>query len=233
MPLLLLDENNSSIAISFGLIDIGDADKPPKIKMTVRERLDSGIVKVVWSDFLESGSAAGNNGNNAYLFASFLTTSLRDANEDIAQLRADLSKAKADMTGWKDTASKLDNKWQKEKDGLTERFLVLYNRVKSDLRDAKKELSDEKKKKTVTRTVKRVVEKSEEERAAIAEERELLESDPIAAMAIDRDSVSRDDVKALDEMAVMSWMQAQEGCYSPQKRLAAGLELLINTGWQR
>ena len=64
------------------------------------------------------------------------------------------------------------------------------------------------KKKTVTRTVKRVVEKSEEERAAIAEERELLESDPIAAMAIDRDSVSKDVVKALDEMAVMSWMQA-------------------------
>ena len=149
LPLLLLDENNSSITISFGLIDIGDAAKPPTIKMTVRERLDSGIVKVVWSDFLESGSAAGNNGINAYLFASFLTTSLRDANKDIAELRADLSKAKADMTGWKDTASKLDNKWQKEKDGLTERFLVLYNRVKSDLRDAKKELSDEKKKKTM------------------------------------------------------------------------------------
>ena len=149
--MLLLDENNSSITISFGLIDtcIGDAAKPPKIKMTARERLNSGIVKVVWSDFLESGSAAGNNGNNAYLFASFLTTSLRDANKDIAELRADLSKAKADMTGWKDTASKLDDKWQKEKDGLTERFLVLYNRVKSDLRDAKKELSDEKKKKTV------------------------------------------------------------------------------------
>ena len=149
LPLLLLDENNSSITISFGLIDIGDAAKPPTIKMTVRERLHSGIVKVVWSDFLESGSAAGGNGNNAYLFASFLTTSLRDANKDIAQLQTDLSKAKADMTGWKDTASKLDNKWQKEKDGLTERFLVLYNRVKSDLRDAKKELSDEKKKKTV------------------------------------------------------------------------------------
>ena len=147
--MLLLDENNSSITISFGLIDIGDAAKPPKIKMTVRERLDSGIVKVVLSDALESGSAAGSNGNNAYLFTSFLTTSLRDANKDIAQLQADLSKAKADMTGWKDTASKLDNKWQKEKDGLTERFLVLYNRVKSDLRDAKKELSDEKKKKTV------------------------------------------------------------------------------------
>lgn len=144
--MLLLDENNSSITISFGLIDIGDAHKPPKIKMTVRERLDSGIVKVVWSDFLESGSATG---NNAYLFTLFLTTSLRDANKDIAQLRADLSKAKADMTGWKDTATKLDDKWQKEKDGLTERFLVLYNRVKSDLRDAKKELSDEKKKKTV------------------------------------------------------------------------------------
>ena len=150
LPLLLLDENSKScITISFGLIDIGDAAKPPKIKMTVRERLDSGIVKVVWSDFLESGSAAGNNGINAYLFSSFLTTSLRDANKDIAELRADLSKAKADMTGWKDTASKLDSKWQKEKDGLTERFLVLYNRVKSDLRDAKKELSDEKKKKTV------------------------------------------------------------------------------------
>ena len=114
--------------------------------MTIRERLDSGIVKVVWSDFLENSSSAG---NNAYLFASFLITSLRDAHKDIAQLRTELSKAKADMTGWKDTASKLDKKWQKEKDGLTERFLVLYNRVKSDLRDAKRELSDEKKKKTV------------------------------------------------------------------------------------
>ena len=144
--MLLLDETNSSITISFGLIDIGDATTLPKVKMTVRERLDSGVVKVVWSDFLESDSAVR---NNAYLFTLFLTTSLRDANKDIAQLRVELSKAKADMTGWKDTASKLDDKWQKEKDGLTERFLVLYNRVKSDLRDAKKELSDEKKKKTV------------------------------------------------------------------------------------
>lgn len=143
---LLLDESNSSITISFGLIDIGDANSPPKVKITVRERLDSGIVKVVWNDFMESGPAAN---NNAYRFTSFLTSSLRDANKDIAELRAELAKAKADMTGWKDTASKLDGILQKEKDGLTERFLVLYNRVKQDLRNAKKELSEEKKKKTV------------------------------------------------------------------------------------
>ena len=143
---LLLDESNSSITISFGLIDIGDANSPPKVKITVRERLDSGIVKVVWNNFMESGPAAN---NNAYRFTSFLTSSLRDANKDIAELRAELAKAKADMTGWKDTASKLDGILQKEKDGLTERFLVLYNRVKQDLRNAKKELSEEKKKKTV------------------------------------------------------------------------------------
>jgi len=143
---LLLDESNSSITISFGLIDIGDANSPPKLKITVRERLDSGIVKVVWNNFMESGPAAN---NNAYRFTSFLTSSLRDANKDIAELRAELAKAKADMTGWKDTASKLDGILQKEKDGLTERFLVLYNRVKQDLRNAKKELSEEKKKKTV------------------------------------------------------------------------------------
>jgi hypothetical protein len=131
------------MTISFMLID---GDSPPKVKVTVREQLDSGIVKVVWNDFLESSSAAK---NNAYLFTSFLTNSLRNANKDIAQLQAELARAKADMTGWKDTASKLDNKWQKEKDSLTERFLVLYNRVKQDLRDAKKELLDEKKKKTV------------------------------------------------------------------------------------
>ena len=116
------------------------------MKITVRERLDSGIVKVVWNDFMESGPAAN---NNAYRFTSHLTSSLRDANKDIAELRAELAKAKADMTGWKDTASKLDGILQKEKDGLTERFLVLYNRVKQDLRNAKKELSEEKKKKTV------------------------------------------------------------------------------------
>ena len=145
---LLLDESNSSITLSFGLIDIGDANSPPKVKITVRERLDSGIVKVVWNDFMESGPAAN---NNAYRFTSHLTSSLRDANKDIAELRAELAKAKADMTGWKDTASKLDGLLQKEKDGLTERFLVLYNRVKQDLRNAKKELSEEKKKKKTVR----------------------------------------------------------------------------------
>mmetsp|Transcript_9227 Transcript_9227/g.20668 ORF Transcript_9227/g.20668 Transcript_9227/m.20668 type:complete len:487 (+) Transcript_9227:113-1573(+) len=138
----LLLEDQSHITISFGLIDLGDGMTPPKVKMVVRERLESGVVKVVWSGYLSSSSSA-----NGFLFVSSLTCSLRDANIDIVQLRTELDKAKADMVGWKDTATKLDDKWQKEKDDLTERFLVLYNRVKKDLRNTRKELLDEKKKK--------------------------------------------------------------------------------------
>ena len=140
----LLLHDKSGITLSFGLIDLDDGTTPPKVKMVIRERLDSGVVKLVWSGDLSSSSSG-----NAFLFVSSLTCSLRDANLDIVHLRSELEKAKDDMIGWKDTATKLDDRWQMEKDDLTERFLVLYNRVKKDLRSVRKELTEEKKKKEI------------------------------------------------------------------------------------
>lgn len=48
------------------------------------------------------------------------------------------------LHAWKDTATKLEQSWQDEKDETLHNYLILLNRVKADLRSTKEELSRQK-----------------------------------------------------------------------------------------
>ena len=159
---LLLMKGAGGVANQFLLIDIGDGR--PKIKVNIKEKDEkSGIVRLVWvGDLLpmgaamEGGAEAGNNAN-ALPFVKVVAGSLREARDEISASRLELRQALEDLAGWKDTATKLDKTWQEEKDDLLDRYLVLYNSVKSDLRKALSDLEEEKNKNKLHAVVQEVV----------------------------------------------------------------------------
>jgi hypothetical protein len=53
--------------------------------------------------------------------------------QKIQQLHEKQEKLQTDLWSWKDTAEKLDRDWQREKDGLLNRFLELYKKSHEEL----------------------------------------------------------------------------------------------------
>jgi len=117
-----------------------DDGDPAFVKMTIKQSLGS-IVRVVWS-----GRLLMTQEPTAMEFIQTISSELLKSNGVIEQLRENETKLKSQMISWKDTAEKLGDTWQEEKDGLFSRFLVLLNRVKNKLRAAHKELKEEKEK---------------------------------------------------------------------------------------
>ncbi len=133
------------------------------IKITIKQA-ERGMVRIVYSGELLPSRAIHRDDNNSYTIETELSGSTRDNrrqnnvmdflhsiatsyNQSMAQidtLQNQHKKLKKELLSWKDTATKLQQSWQNEKDDTLQRYLVLLNRVKSDLRCAKDELKKEK-----------------------------------------------------------------------------------------
>lgn len=144
----LLTDSHPDVSVSYEVI--GD-----DISVSIKEKLDSGLIRLVWSGHLMDTSAGRQfgeditGGSSALPFVSAVGSSLCSALGDISRLRGEVTRLRSDVKAWKDTAEKLEGVWQGEKDELLDRFLVLLNRVKGDLRDTRKELEEERKKKEI------------------------------------------------------------------------------------
>eukprot|EP00978_Attheya_sp_CCMP212_P008171 scaffold19088_cov53-Attheya_sp.AAC.5 len=126
------------------------------ILMTIRERLSSGIVRLVWSGALKetkkelrlghvledknNDSDSAGPSSSALPVAILLGNFLRESSNELDVTKRQSEQVASELAAWKDTATQLDAKWQTEKDELTQRFLVLLNRVKGDLRRTKNNL---------------------------------------------------------------------------------------------
>eukprot|EP00550_Attheya_septentrionalis_P004968 CAMPEP_0198297086 /NCGR_PEP_ID=MMETSP1449-20131203/35360_1 /TAXON_ID=420275 /ORGANISM="Attheya septentrionalis, Strain CCMP2084" /LENGTH=482 /DNA_ID=CAMNT_0043997911 /DNA_START=132 /DNA_END=1577 /DNA_ORIENTATION=+ len=126
------------------------------IQMTIRERLSSGIVRLVWSGALKEtkhelrlghvpedendDSDSAGPSSSALPVAILLGNVLREFSNELDMTKRQSEQVASELAAWKDTATQLDAKWQTEKDELTQRFLVLLNRVKGDLRRTKNDL---------------------------------------------------------------------------------------------
>lgn len=133
-PLLEVEENEQiSVAYSYDT----SSNLEPTIKMLMRERLSTGVVRILWSDRLKPFQPEA----GAFAFCSALGSSINQGKRQME----DLQKQCQGLLGWKDTAEKLNGEWQKDKDELLERFLILYKKTQEELRKALTEIDDLKK----------------------------------------------------------------------------------------
>lgn len=155
------DDNSKATTRVRPEIGVQDVDEDHNfVKMTIKQSLGS-IVRVVWSGCLFMSTTSENKdhhqrnederkgcekNNNTMEFIQTIRSELLQSDGVIKQLLQNESKLESQMLSWKDTADKMGDTWQEEKDGLLNRFLVLLNRVKSELRTAQNELKEEKEK---------------------------------------------------------------------------------------
>jgi hypothetical protein len=112
--------------VPFSLEDVDNG-----IKLTIRQKMESGIVKLLWSGVL----TITENNSSSYL-SLFLTLgeNIRKEKESNLILEKKLYAAQSDLRGWKDTAERLSlDNWQIEKDQLIQNFWVLYEKAHNEL----------------------------------------------------------------------------------------------------
>jgi hypothetical protein len=108
------------------------------VKVTLRQRLETGIVKLLWSGILQRPRC---DGSSCFPLLQMLGSTIRREQERYTTLQEDYNSMHSDLLGWKDTAEKLSkDTWQIEKDALLQNFLVLYRKTHDMLCQTKLEL---------------------------------------------------------------------------------------------
>ncbi|KAI2510812.1 hypothetical protein MHU86_3598 [Fragilaria crotonensis] len=108
------------------------------VKVTLRQRLETGIVKLLWSGILQRAQC---DVSSCFPLLQILGSTIRREQEKYKTLEEDLNSVQSDLLGWKDTTEKLSkDTWQVEKDALLQNFLVLYRKTHDVLCQTKLEL---------------------------------------------------------------------------------------------
>ena len=106
------------------------------IRVVVRERLESGIVKLLWSGSLKKQTEE--TGCLSTLLK--LGESIELERCAFKNVQEEKDRVNQDLVLWKDTAEKLQDSWQGVKDELLQQFLTLFNTAHERLRQAQKEI---------------------------------------------------------------------------------------------
>jgi hypothetical protein len=127
--------------ISLHFDDNDDALKHDGIKLAIRQRLETGIVKMIWSGILPNVTVASTTTGTCFPFLQTLGRTLRQEQERYRDLEDQCNTLHLNLQGWKDTAEKLsEDVWQSEKDALIQNFLELYRKTHDELRQTQLEL---------------------------------------------------------------------------------------------
>jgi hypothetical protein len=121
------------------------------IKVAIRQRLDTGIVKMIWSGILPNvTSVVSSTATTAttttttptcFPFLQTLGRTIRQEQERYHALQDQCNGLQIDLLGWKDTAEKLsEDVWQSVKDALIHNFWTLYRKTHEELRKTQLEL---------------------------------------------------------------------------------------------
>lgn len=106
------------------------------IKLSLRQRLESGLVKLLYS-----GVMAEEETNSNLNVLKLLSTTISQEQTKFNELQEECNTLKSDLEGWKDTATKLDlQHWQAEKDALVQHFFTLHQATHEELKKTKLEL---------------------------------------------------------------------------------------------
>jgi hypothetical protein len=104
-----------------------------EIKVVIRQRLETGIVKLVWSGILTKDD----NSNGCLQILRILGSTIAKQHKEQETSQKQQSQMQTDLQGWKDTATKLEGAWQSEKNVLLEQFHTLYKVTHEELRCTK------------------------------------------------------------------------------------------------
>lgn len=133
----LLQQQNLTAGVSVVCdYEQGDNNNDQEIvKVIIRQRLETGIVKLVWSGILSKDIDNDNKGCLSFLQVLGSTIAKKQVEQQTS--RAQQEQLQTDLHGWKDTATKIEGAWQVEKDILLEQFHVLYKATHDELRSTK------------------------------------------------------------------------------------------------
>ena len=96
-----------------------------------------------------SNSSNTNNDNGMLLLLQSISNSYNQSQQLLHQTKQTQIKTQTQLYFWKDTATKLEQSWQDEKNELLQNYLVLLNSIKGHLRIVKDELKCVQEKNTV------------------------------------------------------------------------------------
>jgi len=121
------------------------------VKVVIKQSIDK-VVRYVYSGDLESIQNYNQHdkttktnryqNDNVMTFIYSITNALQQSKFKNEHMELEKSELMKQLHSWQDTATKLDKSWQKEKEDTLNRYLVLLNHCKQDLRTAKNKLQD-------------------------------------------------------------------------------------------
>lgn len=112
------------------------ADQP---ELSAELKHSSVVVRVIWKGVFRLKQT------NNFQFMRCIVHDVIETKRELEGLRDSNDKLVKDVSIWKDTAERLQEKhWEKERDELMSNFLVLLNQVKSQMRNVKSELDQQK-----------------------------------------------------------------------------------------
>jgi hypothetical protein len=102
-----------------------------RLHISIKERLSNGIVRILWSTLLlrvEDNIINNKKNSSDVLFdlSLQLTEQNQQSNVQLATVQDQYHSLERDRDGWKDTAEKLEGKWEEEKSILFQNFCTLY-----------------------------------------------------------------------------------------------------------
>jgi hypothetical protein len=131
--------------------------EPNSIQIKIKHQMDN-VMRILWSgelqvmpqleqfvNFQSRQQKTPSEPVNAMPLLQALASSLEESNKKIDELKKSQRRLESQLYGWKDTAQKLDNTWQYEKDEMLERFLIILNKSKETAEKVHGELVEVKK----------------------------------------------------------------------------------------
>jgi len=103
------------------------------VRVSVSNKLKSGLTRKLWSATLERDDSSG------HTFILRLVQAKEKVAEEEQNMQSESDEAIEAMNEWKDTAEKLEQGWEKERQELLQKFLVLYNKQHDLLEKAREE----------------------------------------------------------------------------------------------
>lgn len=103
----------------------GDECDAALLRITIKERMKTGMVRLLWSTQLSSLSDT--SGSSLFDLSLRLFQQQEDLATQLETLKSQFSLLEQDRNGWKDTATKLEGEWEEEKSMLFQNFCDLYS----------------------------------------------------------------------------------------------------------
>jgi hypothetical protein len=110
---------------------VSNSAESPTIRLTLKERMPSGMVRLLWTINLkpvpELTKSTTEASDSMFAFTLRLLHRLQDLLDQLSKSNETFALLERDRNGWKETATSLENTWEVEKAQLVRNFCDLYS----------------------------------------------------------------------------------------------------------